>query len=250
MNDWVILRGLMRDARHWEGFAQQLSQNQQNARVLTLDFPGNGTRWQEASFNQVSAMADFCEQQAQLAGLSSQLNVLAVSLGAMCALDWAWRYQDRIQQLVLINTSVARYSPFYQRLRSRNLKRLLALLSAPAGLRQEQILLDLTSNLYFPQHQELAQRWASYAAIAPVSRLNILRQLRAAASFQAPPEAPKTDLLILCSQADQLVDPACSAALAHHWHCPLATHPQAGHDLTLDDPAWVIAQIKARWPQA
>ncbi len=250
MSNWVILRGLMRDARHWEGFAEQLSRSQNQASVLALDFPGNGSRYQQASLSQVSAMADFCEQQTQQAGFSSPVNVLAVSLGAMCALDWAYRYPGRIQRLVAINTSVAGISPFYQRLRSRNLKRLLALLGAPAGYRQEQIILNLTSNLYYQQHPELAKRWADYAASAPVSRLNILRQLRAAASFQAPAQPPAAELLILRSLADQLVDPACSAALAQHWHCPIATHGSAGHDLTLDDADWVLQQIKARWPEA
>ncbi|EER57837.1 hypothetical protein AcdelDRAFT_4590, partial [Acidovorax delafieldii 2AN] len=38
----------------------------------------------------------------------------------------------------------------------------------------------------------------------------------------------------------------CSLAIARHWQCALALHPQAGHDLPLDAPQWVIAQVQ-RW---
>jgi predicted alpha/beta hydrolase family esterase len=55
-------------------------------------------------------------------------------------------------------------------------------------------------------------------------------------------------LLLLASAQDQLVDPRCSAALAHAWHRPLVRHTSAGHDLPLDDGAWVISQIR-QWLQ-
>ncbi|PMZ18082.1 alpha/beta hydrolase, partial [Pseudomonas sp. FW306-02-F08-AA] len=35
----------------------------------------------------------------------------------------------------------------------------------------------------------------------------------------------------------------CSQALAAAWNLPLVMHPFAGHDLPLDDPAWVVAQV-------
>lgn len=250
MTDWVLLRGLMRASQHWESFPQQFSQAFPASRLHLFDFPGNGSRWQEPSLSEVGAMAEFCQQQSVLAGLTRPFNVLAVSLGAMCAIEWARRYPADIGKLVLINTSVANYSRFYQRLRSNNLGLLLGLLKHSAGLKQEQIILQLTSQLYYPRHPELAQRWAAYAQQQPVSRRNILRQLRAASSYVAPTRPPIPEVLILNSAADQLVDPACSAALAHHWQCPLHTHSSAGHDLSLDDADWLIAQISQHWAQA
>jgi predicted alpha/beta hydrolase family esterase len=53
-------------------------------------------------------------------------------------------------------------------------------------------------------------------------------------------------MLVLTSTHDGLVDTRCSERLAAAWQCEIARHPQAGHDLPLDDSAWVLAQIR-RW---
>jgi pimeloyl-ACP methyl ester carboxylesterase len=50
-------------------------------------------------------------------------------------------------------------------------------------------------------------------------------------------------LLLLGGQQDRLVNVQCSNTLAQRWHSPLRLHPTAGHDLPLDDAAWVIRQI-------
>ena len=42
---------------------------------------------------------------------------------------------------------------------------------------------------------------------------------------------------------DRLVSARCSAAIASAWALPLEVHAAAGHDLPLDDPAWVAARI-------
>jgi hypothetical protein len=41
-----------------------------------------------------------------------------------------------------------------------------------------------------------------------------------------------------------LVNSRCSLAIADAWHCALALHPDAGHDLPLDAPQWVIEQVR------
>jgi pimeloyl-ACP methyl ester carboxylesterase len=50
--------------------------------------------------------------------------------------------------------------------------------------------------------------------------------------------------LLLAGQQDRLVDVKCSLTLAHHWSCAIRLHPAAGHDLPLDDGAWVSQQVK------
>jgi hypothetical protein len=40
------------------------------------------------------------------------------------------------------------------------------------------------------------------------------------------------------------VDSRCSHAIARGWHCALALHPHAGHDLPLDAPQWVLEQVQ------
>jgi pimeloyl-ACP methyl ester carboxylesterase len=56
-------------------------------------------------------------------------------------------------------------------------------------------------------------------------------------------------LLVLSSSGDQLVDPRCSQQLAQAWQAEHRIHPNAGHDLPLDDGEWV-AQRVAAWVAA
>jgi hypothetical protein len=80
-----------------------------------------------------------------------------------------------------------------------------------------------------------------------VSRRNALLQLWAAARYRAPRARPLERLLLLASVGDGLVDTRCSLKLASIWDATIAVHPAAGHDLPLDDEAWVLAQI-CQWP--
>jgi len=41
---WVLLRGLMREQRHWGAFPATLARALPGAAILTPDLPGNGTR--------------------------------------------------------------------------------------------------------------------------------------------------------------------------------------------------------------
>jgi predicted alpha/beta hydrolase family esterase len=50
---------------------------------------------------------------------------------------------------------------------------------------------------------------------------------------------------VLVSAADGLVDPRCSQRLAQAWGAPMRKHPTAGHDLPLDDGAWVAREVAA-----
>ena len=92
----------------------------------------------------------------------------------------------------------------------------------------------------------MLQRWLGYQREFPVTRANALRQLWAAARFRAPAARPAVPLLVLCSAGDQLVDHRCSLRLAEAWRAEQRVHADAGHDLPLDDGAWVAAQV-ADW---
>ena len=90
----------------------------------------------------------------------------------------------------------------------------------------------------------MLNEWVGYAFDCPVTRTNILRQLRAAITYRAAQIAPRVPVLLLGGQQDQLVNVECSLALAQHWGCPIRLHPTAGHDLPLDDPAWVAQKVR------
>lgn len=244
MTTWVLLRGLMRESRHWGDFPTRFQQAVGAERVLCLDFPGNGQLHAEHSLTTVAAMADHCHRQLQVQGVTEAVHVLAVSLGAMVALAWANQYPDDLQRMVLINTSVAPHNPFYHRLRPANYPALIATMLFGSSMQRERLILRITSNLQTTeQAKEIITRWTTYAQEKPISVGNILRQLLAAMRFRAPPYSGKVPLLLLAGEHDKLVNANCSRKLAKLWHSPLHLHPTAGHDLPLDDAAWVIQQV-------
>jgi len=247
MSSWILLRGLMREQRHWGGFPATLAQALPDAHIVTPDLPGNGQRHTLRSPTRVAEMVAFCRDELRARGLPPPYNVLALSLGGMAAVEWASRHPEEVARLVLINTSMRPYSPFHQRLRWQNYPTILRQLVTGGVAQQEAMILRLTSQLRGTgTGAQLVQRWVGYQQEYPVTQANALRQLWAAARFRAPATRPQVPLLVLASQGDRLVDHRCSLRLAAAWDASLRLHPSAGHDLPLDDGAWV-AQAVADW---
>lgn len=247
MSSWILLRGLMREQRHWGRFPGQLAAALPAADIVTPDLPGNGERHAARSATRVTQMVDCCRRELRARGVEPPYSLLALSLGGMAAVEWASRYPGEVQRCVLINTSMRPYSRFHQRLRWQNYPSIVRLMLGGGVERQERLILRLTSRAGDAAEREaLLQRWLGYQREFPVTRANALRQLWSAARFRAPAARPAVPLLILASAGDQLVDHRCSLRLAQAWDAPLAVHPSAGHDLPLDDGPWVAAAI-AKW---
>jgi pimeloyl-ACP methyl ester carboxylesterase len=244
-NDWIFLRGLARENAHWGDFPAQFAQSLPGVALHAIDLPGNGQYWRAPSPLSLREMAACVRAQArQRLGHSQPCHVLAVSLGGMLALEWLRQQPEEIAGAVLINTSLKKLNPLHQRLSWRAWPELLAIALRRDDRARERAILALTS-------QRPIDAWRVEAhALAyqrhPISHANLLRQLWAAASYCPPLALPPVPVLLLNSLGDRMVAPACSQALAQHFGLPLKTHPWAGHDLPLDDPAWTI-QAVADW---
>jgi pimeloyl-ACP methyl ester carboxylesterase len=243
---WVFLRGLTRESAHWGGFVQAFQRALPNANVVVLDLPGNGVLHQQRSPLSIASLVDFCRAELLRQGYTPPYYVLAMSMGAMVTAQWAHSSQQELAGAVLINTSFRPFNPIYQRLRPRNYGRLLhMLLLRPTDAALERAVLLMTSN-HASRHPDEITNWIAIRQRRPVRAGNALRQLVAAARFSASPQAPPCPVLLLGSERDGLVNVQCTRAIAQHWKSPLALHPDAGHDLPLDDPQWVIRQVQ-RW---
>ena len=243
---WVLLRGLIREQRHWEGFVEQMQSRFPGDTVVALDLPGNGSLHGDSSPTRIEAMVGALREQLSSRGLQPPFHVFSLSLGAMVTVSWMTDYPGEVAGAVLVNTSMARFSPFWHRLRPANYGRILAALLTRDRLTKERIILGITTNLIDDQTREaVARRWRDIALDAPVSTRNSLRQLRAAARFQAPAHLPGSlPVLVLNGGKDRLVSPRCSRALADAWDLPLKVHPEAGHDLTLDAGSWALDTLE------
>lgn len=245
MSTWVLLRGLTRESRHWGEFPALLQAQLVSALVVTLDLPGNGTLHSQPSPTSVPEMAAATRALLRERGLQPPYHLLAMSLGAMVALAWAHEHPGELQGCVLINTSLRTFSPWYQRLRPRNYGAVLGMVVSRDATATERTVLEMTTRHPTGDRSQLLAAWVRWRSAYPVSRANALRQLWAAARFSTPLAAPPVPLLVLASAADGLVDPRCSQRLAQAWGAPVRTHPTAGHDLPLDDGAWVAREVAA-----
>jgi len=248
MTTWVLLRGLTRGSGHWATFPDMLQRRLGGPRVVTLDLPGNGALSAQRSPRTIAAMRADCQRQMHALGVPAPYHVLAVSLGGLIAIDWAAHDPASLAACVLVNGSLRGVSPWHQRLRPSSYGRLLRIAAGSNAFQQECAILALTSR-DASAADRVIDLWAALRAHQPVSRANALRQLWAAWRYAPPARAPAVPMLVLSSLGDVLVDPRCSASIGTRWTCETAVHPWAGHDLTLDDPAWVADRVALTFPR-
>lgn len=245
MSTWILLRGLTRETRHWGTFPDILRAALPDADIALIDLPGCGELHAQASPTTIEDIAAACRTEAGARQLAPPYHLLALSLGAMVAVAWADAHPEEIAACVLINTSFRSISPGRKRLRPAALGQLFRLATSADAATKEGLVLKLTSHR--PEaHTDVVAGWMAYRRERPVSLANTLRQLIAASRYRAPAAAPVNRILVLAGTRDRLVDPDCSRRLASLWHADYAEHPDAGHDLPLDDGRWVAEQV-SRW---
>ena len=239
---WIFLRGLVRESGHWGSFVQQFQAAVPGCRVIALDLPGNGALNHLGSPLGVKEMVGHCRTQLASRNLEPPFHLLAMSLGGMVAVAWGQAYPHEVAVQVLINTSMRPFNPFYQRLLPANyliVLKLIVLGGSPESW--ERAILHMTSNR---ADEDVLPHWLALRRARPVSRVNAVRQLVAAARFSASLEKTDIQTLLIASEQDHLVSVECSKALANYWRCTLHLHASAGHDLPLDDGSWVAAQVR------
>ena len=243
---FFLLRGLAREVRHWGEFHRRLETAQSNFTVIPLEIPGTGKLRAERSPTSMRKYVEKLRSQYLQHSRKGRINILlGLSFGDMITARWINDFPSDFHGAILINTS-GRPSPFHKRLRVSAAATLLAAgLKRSTYLREKKIA-GLICNL--ADTNDLARSWQVIADSAPVSVPNLLRQLYTAATFTLPGEITLPTLL-LGSRKDRMADPACMRYIADIWNVKMITHPQAGHDLTTDDPDWCISSIQGWLPQ-
>lgn len=248
---WFFIRGLMREAAHWEDFPKKFEKAFPGHKVVALDLPGSGTEWNQKCPLTVPEMADklreqgnqWIQQEEARSGKSPKCYLLAISLGGMVAIDWLQRFSEELEGGVFINISLSGINPFYQRLKPKAWMPLLQIVLTKDVERREKKVLELTTSQFVVTDSSLKNRVLAYQK-HPSTKVNFLRQIYAASRFKAGTQKIKKPILLLNSLGDRLVDSACSSTIHEKWQWEIKTHPSANHDLPLEDPDWVIDQIR------
>lgn len=237
---WVLLRGMMSESFHWWDFLPQLQARFPDDQFHTPDILGNGRNYQHSTPLNLRKNVHALREQVPLEGKKI---LLGFSLGGMLSLEWAHYHPDEIEAVILINCSLSN-SPFYKRMTPYSLIQILKSgLQKDTAKREEMIIRMTTSAVPQDVVAKIASQWGPRGKEYPVKPMNFLWQLFVAARIQQRPQPP-APVLVLSSGKDKVVNPDCSRKIAHVWNLPLIRHPDAGHDLTLEDPQWVIDQVE------
>ncbi|MDO6561771.1 alpha/beta hydrolase [Amphritea sp. 1_MG-2023] len=236
---WLLLRGLCRESRHWGAFPEQMQKHLPNTQVSCIDLPGNGKRYRHPCPTSINELINDLHRRHRP---EQPVYLLGLSLGGMIAYHWMQEYPDDLRGVVLLNSSLSLDSSLPLRLQPGAWPKLIrAMLST--GYSREKALFDLTCESPHAQ-QEILSFWQMYQLEYPLSFSNVRRQLQLAMQCGTQPYPPKKPVLLLSSENDKLVNPRCSEQLASAWRMPHRQHPKAGHDLPHDQPDWLIRQLQ------
>ncbi|MCS6838567.1 MAG: alpha/beta hydrolase [Bdellovibrionaceae bacterium] len=237
----ILIRGLARNQEHWGPFKPKILDTFKQ--VEFLDLAGNGTEAHRSSFIKIEHYTDDLRKRSHFIGRQPKPILLGISLGGMVAIDWAYRFPQELKAIILINVSLGAISPPWKRLQPNALKYLKSILLNTATqdpFAREMHILRLVSQ----QKKSVKEKWAAqFSHVPPTALKNFLRQLVAAARFKGSIRKPQLPVLLLASKNDRMVNVDCSYKIHRFWRCALQIHDWGGHDLSFDDPDWVVDRL-------
>lgn len=245
--NFLFLRGLTRDRRHWWKFPEIFKSVNPGASLYFLDFPGVGTQNHRESPSTIQGIRADLQRQMRAKIDSGEWpkegwNLFAVSLGGMVGMDWISNEPGLFKKAVIANSSAGSHSTFPERFRVQNIPRILKALAVFKPEVSESIILSLTSN-FEEKNKDYLENAIRFRYESPLTRRTFFAQALAGVRYRLP-NSIQTPLLILGSEKDRLVSVECSKKIADALRVPIVLNPTAGHDLSLDDPKWLSTEIK------
>ena len=242
--NWLLLRGLSREKRHWGRFPALLAEATQ-AGVHCLDLPGFGTeRGRPSPADIAGIVEDLRARWRPLAEANpGPWGLLGMSLGGMVTMQWATSHPQDFARVVLVNTSAGNLSAPWERMSPSVLPKVVRSLFDTDDASRERRILGMTTCLA-TNLDEVAEEWAGYAREGRPERIAVLRQLWAAMRFKAPARL-EMPALVVSGAKDPFTAPACQRKLATHLKADLEVHPGAGHELAVDAAPWLAERVAA-----
>jgi pimeloyl-ACP methyl ester carboxylesterase len=239
------LRGLIRGNAHNQFFFDKLKETFKDVNFYGLEVNGNGKLFKEESPTSIKKMVSQIRESYLKANKDKDADnyLVAISLGGMISVEWMNQYPGDFKKAILLNTSLKGYCPIYHRMLVKNIPKYAKYLWASDPKEKEEIIYSMIISNQ-DKHKHLIDHWAKLRKEEPVSFKNTLRQIFAAAVYSPPKQAPKTPIIIGRAINDDFVNPSCSKSIAEKWKLPLIETKNGGHDITNDNPEWVMSLIK------
>ncbi|NCN41061.1 alpha/beta hydrolase [bacterium] len=243
----LLLRGLLRDKRHWGNFPEILDQSLGGKyHIELLDLPGIGTEISRPFPLNMDEVVHDLRRRSGVIDNREELLIVSNSLGSMISMHWAALYPEDIKGLVLMNTSASNLSNLKERLSVKALQVFAKVVASKDPVERERLILSIVSRRY-GNDLEQAKTWSEYALTHKEMLELGMRQLWVASRFElvAPLEVPS---LMLCSTQDELIDPVACMKVAKALGADQRFNHKGGHDLPLDEPEWIGQEIN-QWLQ-
>lgn len=235
----LLLRGLIREKRYWGETISLLEKKGYN--VLCIDLPGLGEN-ADMEFPWTIRQAYLKMRHEFLQKKNDgPYTIVGISLGGMIALEWANQMPSDFERIIVINTSAMNLGLPWERLKPKAMKYCLQISKEDDIVKREILILKMTTNQGYKDPKIVAE-WEEIARTSHYTLQTTLRQLAAASQFRAPKKL-LIPCLVLASQNDHMVSVSCSEKLAKILKAEIRIHPTAGHDISVDDPEWLVAQI-------
>lgn len=246
--NWLLLRGLMREADHWGDFPKDLEAQKGVDRVVCLDLPGVGTESSRLFIPSIKQAVEDLRSRFKILQQDKgdeEWGILGISLGGMIAMQWAHDYPHDFKKIVVMNSS-SKESPVWKRLTVPSIAVAFECFLEKDLVKREKKIIDMVSNLR-KNDLKLIDSWIKIAQKNDFSKLTAANQITAASLFKLPKKI-NTPMLVLTSRADRMVSYECSKYISERFKAPIKIHPSAGHDIAIDDSKWVTEQI-INWRQ-
>lgn len=239
----ILLRGLVREKKHWGSFVTELQAAFPKANIITPEIQGVGEFVDLTSPSNFIDMVKFMRSNI-LKEIEGQDNYLiAMSLGGMLARQWVEIFPNDFKQITLVNTSFKGINSLFNRLRPKSIISFFKIFLTPSVQAREKAIVQMVSNNN-TNHEAIINTWIEIQNKRPVKRQSFINQIKAALSFSPQLTWPKEiPLMILCGQKDRLCNYKSSLELHSKWGGEIHIHPTAGHDLPIDASEWMIEKI-------
>lgn len=235
--NYVFIRGLARNKYHWYGFEKLFAHNSD---IIMLDIPGNGEFNKLDSKITIEENTEILREQFLKLKKNGPYTLIGISLGGMIAIDWLNRFESDFERIIVINTSAKNLARPWQRF---NLKMAIAI---PMLLFSSDKVIE--SNIL---KQTLNKKKIDFELLHSAlnlrqfktTKINFFKQLFSASKFIFPLNLNAEKLIVVYSENDRLVSSLSSKKIIELTNCRGIVHPSAGHDLPLDDAAWLFKTI-------
>ena len=235
-----MTRGLIRNKAHWYGFEKRISDEFSNVfdDVLVIDLPVGGTTYETLRFSNPDRVIDYLLNRLPR---DASIYFIGVSLGGLVGMQLMASSPQMFEKLIMINCSHPKLSKTHERIKFIPAFSILFQKFKNLGNCEREILNRTINNSNLVN--SLVSKAEKIYTVQPWSITQLISQLLLAMRCKKIVEKAESTT-ILCSKNDRLVSYLCSQKLSSTLDCELFINDTAGHDLTTEDPDWVINVLK------